>query len=202
MFARTLYGLPFIQLGHFYRVRLEKYDRPSYWSFTLLFLTQVFLLGKYGDLAVSVIDGDFGGQIFLPYLSGITGIWFWLQTATILSEKVNGNILIKKIGDGSLDVMVSQFFGFFLLNCVYALIHAPGFDYARFQTYFWYMYFPLSAEVSTCLYFLYGLLVPLYMSEGLQRIARALDSLTRRQLVLSTRWVNAINMLIQSAERT
>ena len=139
---KLLFGLPFIQLGFLYRLKLEAHDKPSVKSLILVLLIQGALIGIFNSefpFKFYVVRAGFN-NIFLPFLTSLTGIWFWLQICNILSTKIGNIRFLRSIGNHTWDIMVHHMFGFWLLNTVFFLLNAPGFDIAQYRTKIMYVY--------------------------------------------------------------
>lgn len=165
---RTLFGLPFMQLGFLYKTKLEKFDKPSIISIALLLLAQFSLLYVYGKLDFDTLSLTFGGRILQPFLSSFTGIWLCLQLsmvfARVFSPKTWPSRILSHIGDNSWSIMVNQFLGFWLLSTAFLFIGADGFDVAAYRTDIYYRY-AIGGDVRwVILYVLVGIAIPLILS--------------------------------------
>lgn len=165
---RTLFGLPFMQLGFLYKTKLEKFDKPSVISIALLLLAQFGLLYFYGSLAFDTLSLTFDGRILQPFLSSFTGIWLCLQLsmvfARVFSPKTWPSRLLSHIGDNSWNIMVNQFLGFWLLSTAFLFSGADGFDVAAYRTNIYYRYLINGDGHWAILYILVGVAFPLVFS--------------------------------------
>lgn len=167
---RVLFGLPFIQLGYLYHAKLEKWDKPSIGSFALLFTIQALLLVYFdGKLDYVVWSGDFNGRVLAPFMTSITGIWFWLQISDILARKIGHNAVVSYIGNNTLAILIHQYFAFWMLNTFYYLIKAPGFDAISYQNGFFYKYIFRGDQHSLIFYAIAGLAIPLILKYIFER---------------------------------
>ena len=160
-----MFGLPFVQLGHLYKTRLEKYDKPSVISIVLLLVVQFGLLYVNNfNLSFDMLHGDFRGRIIQPFLSSFTGIWLYLQVsmflAKYLSPKRWSSRLLKYMGDNSWSIMIHQFLGFWLLSTVFLFVGADGFNVVAYQHDIYYRYLVGGNALSAMLYVLGRSCVP------------------------------------------
>jgi hypothetical protein len=78
-----------MQLGYLYRTKLEKYDKPSYKSLITVVIIQIVLIAVFkNEYPFDLVGkGTRFNNVFLPFTTSLTGMWFWLQICTILSNK-------------------------------------------------------------------------------------------------------------------
>jgi fucose 4-O-acetylase-like acetyltransferase len=160
---KLLFGLPFLQLGYVYRVKLEAHDKPSVKSLVLVFLIQGALIGIFKSefpFGYVVAGGGFD-SVFLPFLTSLTGIWFWLQISTFLSSKIGSIKILRYLGNHTWDIMVHHVFGFWLLNTFFFAIAAPGFNVAQYRTKILYEYIINGDTHFLIFYAVVGIVVPL-----------------------------------------
>jgi len=141
--ARLLFCLPFIQFGHLYRLKLEKHDKPSLKSLILVLVIQALLIALFNSKFIFYFLVDRGqfNNAFLPFITSITGIWFWLQVCSYLSAKLGKNRIISWLGNHTLEIMIHHLFGFWLLNTLFFAIGMPFFNVSQYRTDVWYQYF-------------------------------------------------------------
>jgi len=162
---KLLFGLPFIQLGYLYRVKLEKHDKPTIKSFAIVCLIQFFLI----SFMLSSFPFDFvvaGGQfknVVLPFITSLTGIWFCLQISSFLSQKIGSNRIISFFGNHTSDIMIHHSFGFWVLNSLFFLFAVPNFSVTDYRTNIFYEYYLLGDGHFLILYVFAAILVPLGM---------------------------------------
>jgi fucose 4-O-acetylase-like acetyltransferase len=171
---RTLFGLPFVQLGVLYKTKLEKFDKPSIISVIALIIAQFSLLQIYGNLDFDTLSLTFHGKILEPFLTSFTGIWLCLQVsmvfAKILSPRTLPSRLLKHIGDNSWSIMVNQFLGFWLLSTAFFVIGANGFNLSAYKTNIYYEYLINGDAHFAILYLLVGISFPLLFTYGLIKL--------------------------------
>lgn len=163
--ARVLFGLPFLHLGYLYKVKLEKFDKTSYFSLLGVFFIQLILIFVYGQASFSMIYMDFNGRILEPFLFSFTGIWFCLQLSAILATHFNPIKMLRYIGDNSWSIMINQFLGFWVLSSLFFLLNPRGFDEIAYKTNVFYRYIIGSGhEQSLMLYVVAGIFLSLFLS--------------------------------------
>jgi fucose 4-O-acetylase-like acetyltransferase len=172
--GRTIFGLPFLQLGYLYKVKLEKFDETSFWSILAVFVIQFALILTYGQVTFSMVYMDFGGRIIEPFLFAFTGIWLCLQISSILATHINPLKVLRYIGDNSWSIMINQFLGFWILNSIFFIVRANGFNEIAYKTDMYYKYVIGGHEQSLILYVLAGIFFALLLGYGASKVREQL----------------------------
>ena len=126
--GRILFMFPAYQLGYLYKKHLEKYDTlPNGLYFAILFLVQLIVVLSCNGLAYSAVwcTGFVNGP-FIPYITCITGIAFWLRISKILAPLYNRLKYVRLIGENTYAIMMHHILGFLLLNAFLYAISVPG----------------------------------------------------------------------------
>jgi hypothetical protein len=178
--GRTLFGLPFLQLGYLYKVKLEKYDKTSFLSIAILFAIRFVLILTNSTPTFSMLYMDFGGKIVEPFLSSFSGIWLCLQISTILATHFRPIKLLTYIGDNSWNIMFNQFLGFWLLNSTFFLLKAKGFDEVAYKTNIYYQYMIAGHYQSLVLYVVAGIFFSLAFAYGVSKVHAQLVACIRQ----------------------
>lgn len=90
---KVLFVLIFYEMGAVYHLFLEKKDLFSMNRIACLILFNGFLLGFVNpNLNTIVALMKVPHQMFLPLLTALSGIYFYLQIAELLKDKVKGNL--------------------------------------------------------------------------------------------------------------
>jgi fucose 4-O-acetylase-like acetyltransferase len=160
---KLLFGLPFIQLGYLYRAKLEKHDKVNVKSFlaVLAIQTLIILLFLTDFPFTFVVAGGQFSNVFLPFITSLTGIWFWLQICTFFSQKIGPNRIIGWLGKNTLQLMIFQMFAFWLLNSLFFAVGAPNFDVVAYKSNIYYEYLLFNDAHMLVLYLLAGIIIPL-----------------------------------------
>ena len=170
--ARIMLLAPCFQMGHLYKEKLESKDTLSNSIyFPLLLLIQFVLVWvNYGQLAFSAVwVTGFAHSIFLPYLTTITGIAFWLRVAKVLTPILSRSRFVTYLGTHTFSVMMHHLMGFFLVNCVFAALSGiserfSGFDHTLFISDIYYVFLPAGMGEWKWVYLAVGLALPLCIS--------------------------------------
>jgi fucose 4-O-acetylase-like acetyltransferase len=178
---KLLFGLPFIQLGYLYRVKLEKYDKPSIKSLILVFIIQGVIIAVFPSQFPFgfVVAGGVFNNVYLPFITSLTGIYFWLQVSAILSSKLGSIKVLRYIGNHTWDIMVHHIFAFWLLSTFFFAIAAPAFNVAQYRTNILYVYAINGDTHFLILYVFVGLVVPLLIFMIQSKIRVELAKLAR-----------------------
>lgn len=192
--ARIMLLAPCFQFGHLYKEKLEQKDTlPGSIYFVIILLLQFAInIAAEGQLAFSAVwVTGFAHSIFLPYLTTLTGIAFWLRIARELTPYLRNNRFVQYLGTHTFSVMMHHLLGFFLINCIffgfYSLFTAntpslighwfSDFDVSLFKTDIYYVFMPYGTGTVKWLYLAAGLAVSL----GLSRAEDILKSNIRRK---------------------
>lgn len=167
--ARIMLLAPCFQFGHLYKEKLESKDTvPSCIYFpVLLFIQFVIIFASYGQVAFSAVwVTGFAHSVFLPYLTVLTGIAFWLRIAKELTPVLKNSRFVQYLGTHTFSVMMHHLLGFFLVNCAFSLLRNvhewfADFDMALFTTDIYYTYLPNGMTEIKWLYLAVGLAVSL-----------------------------------------
>ncbi len=170
--ARIMFLAPCFQFGHLYKEKLESKDTlPSHIYFSILLLLQlVIVFTNNGQIAYSAVwVTGFAHSVFLPYLTTFTGIALWLRIAKELTPILKKSRFVMYLGTHTFSVMMHHLLGFFIVNCVFALLSASSeafadFDFALFATDIYYVYLPYGMGESKWIYLIVGLALPLLLS--------------------------------------
>lgn len=186
--GRILFMLPVFEFGCFYKKYLEKWDKaPIFVNLAVVLLIQVIIKFTCGGLAFSAVwCTSFAGAPFVPYLTTVTGTYFWLQIAKLLNMlRVKNPVtaLVYKMGDDSFSLMMHHVFGFFLLNTVFYMGRTifVGFDTEFYKNTVDYLYLPGSSFVMKCLYLVCGVCVAFVLGMLQKKGLNILHGLTKRK---------------------
>lgn len=175
---RTLYFLPFYSMGVFYKNTLEAYDRvPGIWYFSFIFLAKLIIVWIYGKMPAYTVSWftDFMDGPVLPFVVGFLGIAFWLRIARILEPVIGRNPYVNLLADHTYSIMIHQFLGFMLVKTVFAAfsrltVYCRDFDWESYKSDIYYCYLPEGIEHIKILYLTAGLVLPILIQKGIDRI--------------------------------
>lgn len=162
--GRILFMFPIYQLGILYKKKLERYDTlPSRYYFAVLFALQLAIVLNSGGLAYSAVwcTGFVNGP-FIPYLTAITGIAFWLKISRILeplSHRLKG---LTFLGASTYAVMMHHILGFMLIKGILCALSSflPAlydFDRTAFLSDIGYIYLPKGSDAFKWVYLAAGI---------------------------------------------
>ena len=177
--GRLLFMLPGYELGCLYRQKLERLDTlPHAVYFAAVMGIQLLISVFSGGLAFSAVwVTSFANGPFIPYLTVITGIAFWLRVARILQDiPVLAGKLVT-IGRYTYSIMMHHIFAFFLVKTVFYWISrltplCQEFDAAMYFSEINFVYLPGGAEAAKWLYLFAGIGLPLLFSFAVERLRR------------------------------
>lgn len=177
--GRILFMLPGFEMGRIYKEKLEKHDNlPNGWYFLLVMGIQLVISIFCGGLAFSAVwVTSFGNGPVIPYLTVITGIAFWLRVAGILKDIPCLSDKLVTIGRNTYAVMMHHILAFFLVNTVFYGIYlltplCGDFDTAAYLSDISFVYLPAGAEAGKWLYLAAGIVIPLQIAKGQEKIKR------------------------------
>ena len=171
--------LPGYELGCLYRQKLERLDTlPHTVYFAAVMGIQLLISVFSGGLAFSAVwVTSFANGPFIPYLTVITGIAFWLRVARILQDiPVLAGKLVT-IGRYTYSIMMHHIFAFFLVKTVFYWISrltplCQEFDAAMYFSEINFVYLPGGAEAAKWLYLFAGIGLPLLFSFAVEKFRR------------------------------
>lgn len=175
--GRILFLFPCFQMGQFYNRRLEKYDTLGNLPYFAIVLgVQTLLNICCNGLAFSSVwCTGFANGPFIPYVTTVSGIAFWLRIARILTPPLRENRAVRFLGRNTYAVMMHHVMAFVLIKAVIAGIAVStglcgDFDYEQFCTNIDYYYLLRGAEHFKMVYLAAGIVLPLGLQCGLNRL--------------------------------
>lgn len=118
---RTMFMLAFFGFGTLYNRRLEKNDTlANIWYFLIVFGIQFLVTSfNHGSFIYFVSwMREFNNDPVVPFITGITGILFWLRISKTLTPAVGNSRAINYVANHSSDIMRHHFLGFFVFNTI------------------------------------------------------------------------------------
>ena len=176
----VLFLFPVFQMGHFYKQKLEdKIESiPIRWYFVGVIIIQyMVLVMTRGQIAYSTVwCTGFNNQIWIPYVTTMTGILFWLGVARLIEPIWKPGNLLDVIGGNTFSIMMHHILGFWIVNTViYLLVNAgiivTNFDRDMYFATYEYRYLIFSMENGKWIYLLIGIIVPLLIKKIEEKIA-------------------------------
>ncbi len=190
-FVRIMYFLPFYGLGTLYKKKLEKYDRiPNLWYFAIIFAVQLAIITYYGQpLKYAAVGCDnFNENALMPFIVGIIGVAFWFRVVSILEPALKNSRCINTIADNSYAIMVHQGMGVMAVETIFAIIAKftplfSSFDMEMYKNTFAYFYLPNGVLHWLLVYMAAGIVVPMMIQTGVNRLKKTATSLLQNRKV-------------------
>ena len=103
------------------------------------------LIGIFGDLNYDMHEfSGFSPYVFLPLITSMTGILFWLRISRILVKCVGNNKIVNTISNNTFSIMSHHFIYLFAFNMILYVINlkwaVPYFDTEKLANAWIYIY--------------------------------------------------------------
>ena len=181
--GRILFLFPGFQMGQFYKKVLERHDTLGNLPyFGIVIGIQVILNVCCKGLAFSSVwCSSFANGPVIPYMTIVSGIAFWLRVAKVVTPVAGENRAVRYLGRNTYAVMMHHVMAFMLVKMVIAAVashtaYCPDFDFEKFHIDIGYFYLAGGAEGFAMVYLLAGIVLPLGLQYGLDRIKGSLTS--------------------------
>lgn len=175
--GRILFMLPVFVFGRLYRVKLEALDRlPNAVYFGALFLLQLAVTLCCNGLAFSTVwCTGFANGPFVPYLTVVTGIAFWLRAAKALAPALGKSVFFNRLGAETRSVMMHHIAAFMLVKGIFFAVSVltpfcRDFDRAAFFSDVNYLYLLRGSDAAKWIYLAAGIALPLLLRQGVEKI--------------------------------
>ena len=180
--------LAFYQFGYFYKEHLEKSFKKIP-RILLLFLpvainsVLLYITHDLNFIDLVNMSGFLNDYYFIPFLTSLSGICFWLTVSDMLVPIWSDNKLVNYISNHTFTIMMHHILFFNLYNLLLAVltkmsvIHIP-FDFEAFRSTAWYRYEPLWQ--CNVWYVFFGLAGPLLLRYLYDSIKKHLITCTRK----------------------
>ena len=185
--GRIMFLFPCFQMGCFYKRKLEKHDRLGNLSYFAIVLgIQLILNLCCNGLAFSAVwcTGFANGPV-IPYVTIVSGIAFWLRIARILTPLAGENSVVRYLGHNTYAVMMHHPAVFMLIKAVIGAIASftglcADFDFVQFYSNIDYYYLVRGVEQFKLVYLVAGIVLPLGIQYGLDRLGDKIGKRTIR----------------------
>lgn len=181
--GRILFLFPCYQMGRFYHEKLERHDTLGNLPYFAVVLTvQVLLNICCSGLAFSSVwCTGFANRPVIPYVTSVTGIAFWLRIARVLTPAAGVNREVRYLGRNTYAVMMHHVMVFMLIKAVIAGIASTtglcgDFDFEQFHSDIDYIYLVRGSEQFKMVYLAAGVILPLALQYGLDRVGKEIRS--------------------------
>lgn len=153
LLLKTAFFIQFYQFGIFFKKYLEKwFDSVNGMLLCLAMVAiNLLLLFKYENITFvrcASMSGFITNNYFLPLITSVTGIFFWLKIAKALTPILGENKIINFISDNTFFIMIHHLF---FANVFSAVLYfgmkiginvLAGFNTAQFKASPWYIFSP------------------------------------------------------------
>lgn len=177
---KAAFFMQFYHLGYFFRAHLEEhFDKANGFALCLAAVgINILLLAVYGDQIRFPYCARMGGfstnNLFLPLITSITGIAFWLKISKALAPVLGSSKLVNFISDNTFFIMMHHltakalFNGLLILGKKLGIASFASVDAAQFKASAWYTFgspvwvkllcfvFTLAVTLAVCKLFLWA----------------------------------------------
>lgn len=176
LFLQTLFMIQFFQLGVIYHCEWEEYFRKvsKLTVFILTIVINTVLMYIYPEGIwfndISTMSGFLTNNYFLPLITSVTGISFWLKVTELLVSALGNNCIVNYISNSTYTIMFHHILFFNLYNLFLSVFPytAEYFDMEVFRATAWYRFEP--NPLMSVFYVLVGMAGPLLCKAGWQKI--------------------------------
>ncbi len=175
---RFAYFVPFFSLGYLYKTHIENYEEKigNTWYFAVVMGIQLIIMVVYNKQPAYTPAWafDYWDGPVLPFIVGYLGIAFWLRVSRLMVPVLCKSKWINEVADNTFSIMMHQFFGFFVVKTVFALLHLSGlsctyFEMDKYLTDYNYFYPAYGMEQIMVIYLIAGLVIPVWISRLLKK---------------------------------
>ena len=148
LLLKVLFLLPFFHMGYLYKTTIQKYDEKVKTTIYIpvLIIINIILQLIFRDLTYDM--RDFSGfnptNFYLPLITSITGILFWLRISKILAKYIGANKLVNYISNNTFSIMSHHIFYLFIFDLILYFINlkyqVPYFNEEMFKAGWIYIY--------------------------------------------------------------
>lgn len=171
LLTRAAFFLPCFEFGHFYKNKLEKHDKlNSAAYFAIILAIQLILLTFCDNLEYTPSKcTKFLNGCFVPYITSITAIAFWLRVSKLITPIVKNQKLVRLIADNTYSIMIHQMLGFMVVKWIFYFISLvtplfADFNADKLHSSIWYYYLPKGLTQYAIIYLAGGIFVPILIA--------------------------------------
>lgn len=196
--VRFMCYIPFFELGILYKNKLEKYDYTvnNVFYFGFIFGIQLLIITYYRrqlTFGFGSYARGFNENIFMFYIEGAVGIFFWLRIANIILPIIKNSKIIDMISSNTSAIMIHQYVGFMFVKACFALIsqytaYCSGFNMSEFKSNLFYYY--IYCEQWYLVYIVAGIVIPIMLQYGIDIMKRkslAMIIMSRKKIIQVTK---------------
>lgn len=176
--GRLLFMMPGFQLGRIYKEWLEEWLRkvPDLWYLAAVMGIQLVVCICCNGLAFSAVwVSSFANAAFIPYVTVITGIAFWLRISDWLCRIPCVSSMLTTVGHHTYSVMMHHVFWFMVIKAVCCAVFSvtgicADFDMTMFLNDVGYVYLIGGTEAAKWLYLVAGVALPVCGNRAMHAI--------------------------------
>lgn len=175
--GRLLLMMPGFCLGRIYKEKLEAWDTLSDgWYLFIVMAVQVLVSIFCNGLAYSVVwCSGFANGPWIPYVTVVTGLAFWLRVSRILSRWGWAASRLCVVGRNTYSIMMHHILGFMVVKSFFYLLYqhtslCAGFDVEMYFSEINFLYLPGGSEAGKWIYIFVGIGLPLLIARGQEKV--------------------------------
>lgn len=153
LILKTAFFIQFYQFGIFFKKYIEKhFDKINGLTVCIsAIIINVLLLAIYGNITFikcASMSGFVTDNYFLPLITSVTGIFFWLKISKLLEPVLGNNKVINYISDNTFFIMIHHLFFANVFSAVlycgkrFGISLLADFSTTQFRYNPWYIYAP------------------------------------------------------------
>lgn len=183
---KIMFFMIFYILGHYYKIYYEKIDEKLYTPFILclLIIINLFVINIYSNInfpGLYSLSGFGSVTCFIPLITGITGIYFFLKISQVLTNSLGESKIVNLISNHTKDICMHHIFSMYFLSIIIYLINLifplPLYDSNSFiNGTGWYFYY-FNNSTFSFIYFLIGI----FGSIGISKIENRFYNFCKRR---------------------
>ncbi len=165
-FVKLGFFLPFFQIGKIYKdvfEAKEKKIKSRYVIFLTLIINLVCikLYKNINFISLYNMGGFKKLPFYIPLVTSITGIWFWLRISRIFAPVLMKSDIFRKISNNTKAIMMYHIFCMLIINvilyCSKDILNLSGFDIEKFKSSpMWYRYWADTPQLAI-FYVIFGI---------------------------------------------
>lgn len=161
---RVMFAMQFYHIGYMYKIKFEKYDKVNsvVWLVSLT-LINVVLIKIFNNIVYNMQNMQFS-NIFVPFITSMTGILFWTRISEIFQDALGKSKIINYISSNTFSIMMHHMFWIFLFNFIISIFstkfNLTGFDMQKFRSTVYYCYTPGCYQLRI-VYIMLGIFAPI-----------------------------------------
>lgn len=179
LMLKILFFLPFFHIGYLYKKHWQKYEEKikTVILIPILVIINIVLIAIFKDLNYNMHEflGFHENAPYLPIITSITGILFWLRISKILVKWLGENKLVNYISNNTFSIMSHHIFAIFIFDIILYFINiktqVPYFNLENFKNGWIYIYEIPGLEVPLHLFYIVlGVGIPILMKYTFDKV--------------------------------